>query len=47
MKSLTPEQQLRQKIGCYRCTILNATCHLTCDDYEKSVVKNKTNTFKY
>ncbi len=37
MSILIPEQQLRQKIGCYRCTILNASCHLTCDDYEKEV----------
>ncbi len=27
--------EMRTKLGCYRCTCLNASCHLTCVDYEE------------
>lgn len=39
------EEELRQKIGCYtRCDGLNASCHVTCVEYEEKVlpfIKNK------
>ncbi len=38
MCKISLEQQLRREIGCYRCTILNGSCHLTCVDYKEKIL---------
>jgi len=38
-KPIKLSYEQRKRLGCYKCTCFNASCHLTCTEYEEELYK--------